>query len=191
MEKTSKNQTKCGEKWGIDQYSAPRVTIARPIPMKMTMKTPPMLWIEIPPLLSSASSHAWSHRYHRQSGNYTIINLLLRILIPPSLFQCLQFPLVQQLQYPKKNIKIISPSIYFHSVACKRCFHISLGIWRDCNLRIVELVFERASLLDCQSVRLPTEFISNPEKDLEEKGQKWTTWGTRTNVKWGQSKTKE
>ena len=45
-----------------DQYSAPRVTMASPIPMKMTMKTPPMLWIEIPPLLSSASSHAYTKR---------------------------------------------------------------------------------------------------------------------------------
>ena len=41
-----------------DQYSAPRVMIASPMPMKMTMKTPPMLWIEMPPLLSSASSQA-------------------------------------------------------------------------------------------------------------------------------------
>ena len=42
-----------------DQYSAPRVMIASPMPMKMTMKTPPILWIEMPPLLSSASSQAW------------------------------------------------------------------------------------------------------------------------------------
>ena len=41
-----------------DQYSAPRVMIASPMPMKITMKTPPMLWIEMPPLLSSASSQA-------------------------------------------------------------------------------------------------------------------------------------
>ena len=41
-----------------DQYSAPRVMIASPMPMKMTIKTPPMLWIEMPPLLSSASSQA-------------------------------------------------------------------------------------------------------------------------------------
>ena len=41
-----------------DQYSAPRVMIASPMPMKITMKTPPILWIEMPPLLSSASSQA-------------------------------------------------------------------------------------------------------------------------------------
>ena len=40
----------------------------------------------------------------------------------------------------------------------------------DCDLRIVELVFERASLLDRQSVRLPAELVPNPVKDLEEKG---------------------
>ena len=51
---------------GVDQYSAARVTMARPIPMKMTMKTPPMLWMEMPPLLSSASSHAWAH------GNFSL-----------------------------------------------------------------------------------------------------------------------
>ena len=42
----------------------------------------------------------------------------------------------------------------------------------DCDLRIVELVFERASLLDRQSVRLAAELVPNPVKDLEEKGQK-------------------
>ena len=41
----------------------------------------------------------------------------------------------------------------------------------DCDLRIVELVFERASLLDRQSVRLPAELVSHPVKDLEGKGQ--------------------
>ena len=39
----------------------------------------------------------------------------------------------------------------------------------DCDLRIVELVFKRASLLDRQSVRLPAELVPNPVKDLEEK----------------------
>ena len=42
----------------------------------------------------------------------------------------------------------------------------------DCDLRIVELVFERASLLDRQSVRLAAELVPNPVKDLEGKGQK-------------------
>ena len=41
----------------------------------------------------------------------------------------------------------------------------------DCDSRIVELVFERASLLDRQSVRLAAELVPNPVKDLEGKGQ--------------------
>ena len=112
-------------KMNNDQYSAARVTMARPIPMKMTMKTPPMLWMEIPPLLSSASSQAFNAI--QRSGKAEIsrfydgfnsalesnlikekTDLLLWILIPPSLFQCLQLPLVQQLQDPENCKRVLS-----------------------------------------------------------------------------------
>ena len=63
-------------KMNNDQYSAARVTMARPIPMKMTMKTPPMLWMEIPPLLSSASSQAFNAI--QRSGKAEISRFLWR-----------------------------------------------------------------------------------------------------------------
>ena len=39
------------------------------------------------------------------------------------------------------------------------------------NLRIVELIFEGTPLLDRQSVRLATEFVSHPEGRKRGKGQ--------------------
>ena len=54
------------------QNSIPRVMTARKMPTKMTMKTPPMLWMEIPPVSSSSSSQVYLEKLFKEISFYLL-----------------------------------------------------------------------------------------------------------------------